>query len=214
MSKVWYLGVQGVFAGMWYLISSKTTDLGKHQLLWKLTSLEWVSTYIAFTYFFLSLLTSFRSTIIKQKLKVSLYLLTVSLLGLSVIVSLVLNMSTNPDEFEEYTMDLTTLFPNVMSKGGFLVLTLLEMKNIGEFDVPSWTILMIFDTYLTGWYCFVQYMCKKATGSYSYQALNYMNMEQLAFVGLAMVGSSLLIKYLVISMHPQPVLAKGPKKNN
>ena len=204
--------MQGLFGAIWYLTSSKTKDLGKSQLLWKLTSLEWVSTYIAFTYFFLALLTSIRSTIIKQKLKVSLYLLTVSLLGLSLLVSLVLNVSTNPEEFEEITLDLAGIFINTMTKGGFLILTLFEIRNIGEFDVPSWTILIIFDCYLTGWYVFVQYMCKKATGSYSYQRLNFMQNEELVVAGVVMIGIILFIKYIVISIHPPAKIQTKPKK--
>ena len=206
--------MQGLFGVMWYFISSKTKELGKNELLWKLTSLEWVSTYIAFTYFFLSLLSSFRSTIIKQKLKVSLYLLTMSLLGLSLIVSLVLNVTRNSEEFEEYTIDLATVFTNAMTKGGFLIITLIESKNVGDFDVPSWTILIIFDVYLTGWYCFVQHMCKQATGSYSYQALNYLSIEQLGMTAVAMLGSSLLIKYIMISIIPKPIPKPVPEKRS
>ena len=197
---------------MWYLTSSKTKDLGKSQLLWKLTSLEWVSAYIAFTYFFLALLASFSSTIIKQKLKVSLYLLTVSLLGISLLVSLVLNMNANPEEVEEYTVDIASIFTNIMTKGGFLLLILIEFRNIGVFDVPSWTILIIFDFYLTGWYAFVQYMCKKSTGSYTYQRLNYMQNEELAFLAVIMIGVSLFIKYIVISIHPPAKIQAKPKK--
>ncbi|OMJ66406.1 hypothetical protein SteCoe_36750 [Stentor coeruleus] len=218
MSKVWYLSIQGVFVGLWYVMSRKSEEMGKNQILWKLTSLEWVSTYITFTYFFLALLASFRSTIIKQKLRVSLYLLTVSLLASSLLVSFVLTFIKNPEEIEEITIDFPMLFSTAMTKGGFLILTLIEMKNIKNFDCPSWTILIIFDTYLIGWYCFVQFMCKRATGSYSYPFLNDLTNEQLIFVGMIMICFILFVKYIIISISPPPkkpkqqVQEKKPKK--
>ncbi|OMJ82937.1 hypothetical protein SteCoe_16271 [Stentor coeruleus] len=212
MSKIWYLSIQGVFGGLWYIMSKKCEEMGKNQVLWKLTSLEWVSTYITFTYFFLALLASVWPNIIKQKLRVSLYLLTVSLLASSLLVSFILTFIKNPEEIEDITMDLPMIFCTMMTKGGILILALVEIKNIKNFDYPSWTILIIFDTYLIGWYCFVQFMCKKATGSYSYFFLNDLNNEQLIFVGVIVICFILFIKYIIISISPPPKIPKQQVK--
>ena len=189
-----------------------TSQLGKNQVIWKLTSLEWVSAYIAFTYFFFALLGSIKSTIVKPKLRVSLYLLTVSLLATSLLVSVGLGLMKQ-EEPEEFVLDYKVMFVNGMLKGGLLVLAMVEMNNIEEFDHPSWTILLFFDLYLTGWYCFVQFMCRKATGSFSYEVLNSMRNEELALVGVVLTGVNVLVKYLVISIKPRHVVRNNVKKN-
>jgi hypothetical protein len=212
MSKTWYIGVQILFSGLWYLMSTKTKGLGKNQALWRLSSLEWASTYIAFTYFFLGLLSAFKSTIIKQKLKVSLYLLTVSLLGISLIVSVLLRVNKGTEEFEEYTVDFSDVFLDFMTKGGLFGLSLIEFRYVGEFEIPNWTVLIIFEFYMTAWYCFIQYMCKQATGSYSYQVLNYLSIEEIAIACVIMTSVSLGIKYVIISFKPPAKPQKTSKK--
>jgi hypothetical protein len=212
MGKIWYISLHLLFYFIWYLTSSTTAEMGKSQLLWKLTSLEWVSAYISFTYFFFALLGSFKSSIVKPKLQVSLYLLTVSILATSLLVTL-LTSYLKQEEYEEFVVDLKTIFLNAMLKGGLFVISLIELGNLKYFDPPSWTILIIFDVYLAGWYCFVQYMCKKATGSYSYQILNDMNTENLALVGTLATAFGLFVKYCIISVKPKRVLQNKVKKD-
>ena len=201
-----------LFYFTWYLSSSTNAELGKPQLLWKLTSFEWVSAYIAFTYFLFAALGSFKSSIVKPKLLVSLYLLTVSVLTISLFVNLVENYLKKEDH-EEIVFDIKALFVNAMLKGGLFIISLIELANIKDFDPPSWTILIIFDIYLAGWYCFVQFMCKKATGSYSYQILNDLNNENLAAVVLILTSFGLFVKYLVILVKPRHKVQNKVKKN-
>ena len=150
MGKIWYISLHLLFYLTWYLSSSATAELGKPQLLWKLTSLEWVSAYIAFTYFLFAMLGSFKSSIVKPKLQVSLYLLTISVLTTSLFVTLITNYFKQED-YEEIPFDLKVLFVNAMLKGGLFIISLIELANLKYFDPPSWTILIIFDLYLAGW---------------------------------------------------------------
>ena len=212
MEKAWYISLHLLFYFIWYLSSSTTAELGKSQLLWRLTSLEWVSAYIAFTYFFFALLGSFKSSIIKPKLQISLYLLTVSMLATSLFVSLV-ESYLKKEDYEEVVFDIKALFVNAMLKGGLLAISLIELSNLKQFDPPSWTILIIFDVYLAAWYCFVQFMCRKATGSYSYQILNELSIENLAAIGIILTSFGLAVKYLIISVKPRHVIQNKVNRN-
>lgn len=205
MAKIWYISLHFLFYAIWYFSSEITGQLGKNQVIWKLTSLEWVSAYISFTYFFFALLGSIKSSIVRPKLRVSLYLLTVSLLTTSLFVTVVLAL-LKQEEPEEFVLDFKVMFVNGMLKGGLLVLAMIELNNFKEFDCPSWTVLVLFDLYLTGWYCFVQYMCRKATGSFSYELLNAAKNEELALVGIVLTGINVMVKYLVIAIKPKPVI--------
>ena len=134
------------------------------------------------------------------------------MLTISLFVNLVENYLKKEDH-EEIVFDIKALFVNAMLKGGLFIISLIELANIKDFDPPSWTILIIFDIYLAGWYCFVQFMCKKATGSYSYQILNDLNNENLAAVVLILTSFGLFVKYLVILVKPRHKVQNKVKKN-
>lgn len=130
--------------------------------------------------------------------------MTVSLISVGIIAGFAVQFLGLEEELEESTTFYDYFF-NFMTKGGLLVLVVFEMKFIDEFAVPNHFLLLIFDLYLGGWYCFMQYMCKKATQSYSYAFLNDYTPENLGFLALVGIGSSSAVKYLIISLNKDAV---------
>mmetsp|Transcript_12584 Transcript_12584/g.12659 ORF Transcript_12584/g.12659 Transcript_12584/m.12659 type:complete len:228 (-) Transcript_12584:23-706(-) len=205
-----------VHALLWFAASHQTHEVAKIRVFSKVTSIEWVSCYLSFTYFLLAFMSTFniRFLKIKQELLVSIYLMTLSLLCISLILKYSIQMFKleEIEEDYEYVKGISEYYLDIMTGGGLLGLVLYDMKFIEEFAVPSSWVLLIFDVYLGGWYCFMQFLFKKSAGSFSYQFLNEMSNEQLILLGLGGIGLSAGIKQIILNLNKVEVDAYREKK--
>jgi hypothetical protein len=197
-----YMLLTAAIAMLWVSAPMPSPVGGQSQALLKVTSLQWVSSYVAFAYFLFCLIGSYKPELYPARLRTSLYLLMTSVNLLSLPIAILMKGQKKGEDFEEEGWDFGTEVEKLLTKGGILVFCIIELGNILKFDCPSWPVLVFHDIYFVGWFCFAQYMCYNSLGSYSYKFLNKLTSNQLYSLTAIILGLLIMIQVIFLAINP------------